>query len=316
MTPEVALVAGRGCEVLCPEKYRVGMTVHQAAPPASMGDWALEMTDRLSSAIYQQFHLRRPVDAPAPAPARIPVLRDHANREFAALLAFANQCAGYWESGWIRTGATHVEKNGLKLCAGPEQVRLRDGRAEVYFPSVRPYRSSGFVMILSEGGLAATNDGPIVRLYINTPASLAPRVMRVVTGFLAERAAPAVFKILNNPANYDRCDTAVLYMQKTSWNTLGCDVVSRLGVLPLRRRLSAFVRRLRPGLGYAEETPPPSGKPVLSYGQDIARVIGEALVACYRANGRCPAATRTASVRRALAARADFSFLNAHMSPV
>jgi hypothetical protein len=216
-------------------------------------------------------------------------------------LSAANGGSGCWESGWSLLGTEEqqlvVERNGLKLRAGPHECRAQTGgeaavgdEVDVLLPNELLRSSPGFYMALVEKPLAES--GALVRLYWNLgPAGAVPFVHEA-TRLINERAVPARLKVANHPSQFDRCDAGVVYLPREAVVEDPAMVAALYA--PLRDHLEpgvpALTRSVAPGLGLADD--PGAGQ---SYGLHRCGLIAEGMAGAH-ADGLRGQAERVAAV--------------------
>jgi hypothetical protein len=84
--------------------------------------------------------------------------------------------------------------------------------ASVWFPKDAIPRSPGFYTALSDAPFAPVPSMPVVRLYWNVAPDSAIALMRAVTRSLNANGVPYLLKVRADPAGFNRCDAAVLYV--------------------------------------------------------------------------------------------------------
>jgi hypothetical protein len=239
---------------------------------------------QLQRRLYGDFYCK---GSAVPADETPASLRSAATAPFVELLAAANTGSGTREPGWrvasVDGDAVTVERDGLRLWIGrqdtyadpadpigPGQLRA------IRFPKELLKLSPGFYMALGNEGLPTEPDRDVTRFYWNLRAEGAPvLVSRTTASLNADRIAFRL-KVLNNPAQYNRCDAGVLYLQRSDYRR-AVPIVRRIHVelgAHLKAATPAFTKALAPGLGLAEE-------PTISrdsFGLDRCRLLAEAIV--------------------------------------
>jgi len=215
------------------------------------------------------------------------MFRRAATTPFIEMLSAANTGTGARESGWsvvsVDRDMVTVERDGLRVwirredtyAATEDTVSPGQLRA-VRFPKELLKLSPGFYMALGNEGLPIEPDRLVVRFYWNLRAEDAPTLIKHATQLLNENQIPFRLKVANDPAYYDRCDAAVLYVHRTDYEQV-VPMVRRILVDlggNLQKATPVFTKVLAPGLGLAEE-PAESGD---SFGMDRCRIFAEAIV--------------------------------------
>jgi hypothetical protein len=131
-------------------------------------------------------------------------------------------------------------------------------------------------MALGDEGLPFGPDRDVIRFYWNLRAEDAPVLVNRATASLNADRIAFRLKVVNNPAQYNRCDAGVLYLQRSDYRRV-VPIVRRIHVelgARLKAATPAFTKALAPGLGLAEE--PTSSRD--SFGMDRCRLLAEAIV--------------------------------------
>lgn len=174
-------------------------------------------------------------------------------------MSAANSGAGPWEGGWTLRAdegdMAVVESGGLALTARQgEWRRAADGGAvDVRYPKELLRLSPGFYMALGDTALDPSAD--LLRLYWNIGAPGAVAFVHAATRLVNERALPARLKVANDPPMFERCDSAVVYLERARAG----EALSVAGELyaaakpHLEPRVPALTRPLAPGVGLAED---------------------------------------------------------------
>ncbi len=209
--------------------------------------------------------------------------------DFVEALSRANQGEGGWDSGWTLTrvdGETFVvTRNGLSLKVEPAKVAplnggtlLEGATVSVRFPHELVGVSPGFYMAVGDQPLKES--GGVLRIYLNMHATAAVPVMRLTTSLLNQAKVGFKFKILNDDTRFNRCDSAVLYVNAADFgraDSILRDVHQEYGAL-LGASTPAFTKRLARGVGLAESPPPKGPLEIESFGMNRCRLVAEGLI--------------------------------------
>lgn len=154
-----------------------------------------------------------------------------------------------------------------KVCEGVENIRM---------PDVWPAISPGFVMVFGARRPIGNEHGQAFRLYLGGDdlASTIPGFVRIVHTLRASDVGWQA-KIASSNVVYPRSDAITIYLDARD-----ADVVHELvRSLPVDRSpqvpTSMFVRKLGPGIGWAQE-PNDSSRRGLSYGQHRSSIVARA----------------------------------------
>jgi hypothetical protein len=214
---------------------------------------------------------------------------------FVQRLSAANSGRGYWDGAWkvviVEGGTAVVEKEGLSLWVNaedcspqpPRDSSATGNRVSVRYPMELLRISPGFYTALGDVPLSEAAPDTIVRLYWNVRAGGATSLVRSVTRSLNELRVPFRLKVLNDPAAFGRCDSAVTYLPRAVCAGESSWIAERYAELSgrMRRSTPVFTKRLAPGLGLAED--PGGGE---SFGLHRCRLLAEGLVRAYERGER------------------------------
>ena len=133
--------------------------------------------------------------------------------------------------------------------------------------------SPGFYVALSQRELVA--EAPLIRLYWNIAAGGAETLVRSITAGLGDADCSFRLKVLNDPAMFDRCDAAVLYLEASGSaaisDVLG-DVYRQVEHF-LKPSIPALTRPAGRGVGFASD--PGRNE---SFGQHRCRLLSDGLI--------------------------------------
>ena len=256
------------------DRYDTG---DQAVGPAPGSVLSTAAQTQLADALYLTLHCRRD--------SGVVGYRDPVGaREFARQLSQANDGLGPWQPGWVvraieNDGRIVAEQYGVRFWLPSDQFRSVGSPAapgtvgSVRLPSEFQELAGSFYMVLGNAD-DETEQVPQVRVYWHVTAAGAADLTRRLTRRLNEAEIPFRFKVVNDPTQFQRTDAAVLYLARERYAVARpaiaatyADVVTRL-----RAPVSAYVRRLAPGLGLAED--PDDGS---SLGQHRSWILAAAL---------------------------------------
>lgn len=203
-------------------------------------------------------------------------------------LAEANYGTGFWDPGWQvcagDSSTLQVTKDGLTVRVPRNESLVRQGvpsttgvTACLRYPNGSFSRSPGFYVAYSDEPLLAT--AGLVRLYWNSSATGAEKLVQVITRRLNDAAIPFHLKVLADPRQYARCDAVVLYIAAESYASFrSCHGSAILRCLAGQLAVSvpAMTKRVGAGVGVAEN---PTRYD--SFGSDRCRVLAEAIVSAF-----------------------------------
>lgn len=243
-------------------------------------------------------------------------------RDFRAALSQASNGSGTWEPGWrtetIDTdGLLVVSRHGVRFWAEPEQVRLgahpfaAAQPCRVHVPHEYRQLVPGFHLIVGDAEPEDPTSGQSMtaRLYWNLKAKGAPHFLAVISQLLNDAGIPFRAKVLSNPGDYQRADSAVVYLEKRDFPRARPLLRSAHAEVcyAIRSDVPLFTKRLAQGLAVAED--PGNG---LSFGEDRCRLLARALHSAHL-TGHANARSRKNAVDFAFRERgldSEFPFLS------
>jgi hypothetical protein len=244
------------------------------------------LVSQLRQTLYLGFYAAgAPVaDATPPArPARCP--------DFVGALSAANSSQGSWSPGWVVTsieddGAVSGERDGLRLLAPAGAWRANEGAlvhvgssVDFLMPKEQLGISPGFYLAHGSLLLDARPESRIVRVYWNTNAAAAVKLMASLTSALNDQSIAFRLKVIAHPDCFSRRDAAVLYLRGDDFETaapaLARARARAVAVIAgdISAAVPAFTKQLAPGVGLAES--PTDGK---SFGWHRCGLLAEAIV--------------------------------------
>lgn len=205
----------------------------------------------------------------------------------------SNSGEGYFQPGW---SVLREESDG-SLAVTNGELRLHIRRYEHLQPSQREAVAgdviairmpknlvqSGFYMAVGDVGLYSNNhlqDQQVtVRIYLNLTPEGAVKVMGSLTQYLNEAEILFQFKVLYHPKYYERCDSGVLYFDKSDYEVVR-QILNKVYIeneAHFKSEIPLFAMQLAPGLGLAEE---PDQKFVEqeSFGMNRCQIVANGLL--------------------------------------
>lgn len=176
----------------------------------------------------------------------------------------SNSGTGYFDASWqiLRQesdGSLAVTRGGLVLhidrarhLQPEERIATIGDTVTIRLP--RNLMQSGFYVAVGNAGHDHSTD-TIVRIYFNLTSEGAIALMANLTQTLNEQAIPFTFKVLYNPADYERHDSGVLYFAKSDYPKVR-PLLQRVYAdhqTAFRPEVPLFTKQLAPGLALAEE---------------------------------------------------------------
>ena len=223
--------------------------------------------------------------------------------EFYERLHESNQGKGYFDSGWQilkeeNDGSLVVSKGGLKLHIEPEKHLQATQKSSNIgdFVEIRMPKNlvqNGFYMAVSNLGLQnsenSDSSSTIVRVYFNLTPEGTTSVMRNLTQQLNEKTIPFSFKVLYNPADYQRYDSGVLYFSRENSELVLTVLqnIDRQNKSHFKPEVPLFTKQLAPGLGLAEE-PDKKFSIQESFGMNRCQIIANGLLKAWYQSDRSP----------------------------
>ena len=212
--------------------------------------------------------------------------------DFLAQLRQHNAGTGYFDPGWqvieqFSEVIFSVKKGGLTLYIDRQQHLASEVTPTVgevvaiCLPS--NLMQNGFYVAVGNAGKSSDQveqgQETIVRVYFNLTSQGAGAVMKTLTQQMNAQGLPFTFKVLYNPANYQRHDAGVLYVERSHYpqvrgllQSVYAEHQSHFG-----QQEPLFTKRLASGLGLAEEPDRKFGQSE-SFGQNRCQILANALL--------------------------------------
>lgn len=285
----------------------------QALPPDLQQDYlSLHLRNYLYDIYYSGELQPLAVEAAAPAP----VLKNNTIRgidaTFYAQIHQANQGTGYFDPDWHvghhrADGTLAVQKDGLTVQIHPERhLRPGDRTAQpaevvaIWLPRNR--LETGYYIAVGNAGMVM-DDQTVLELCMNLTAEGAIAAMQALTTHLNAHSIPFSFKVLLNPADYQRYDAGVLHLERAHYPVVRplLEQVYETVRSHLRPETPLFTKALAPGLGLAEEPEHESQ----DFGLHRCQLVAEALLQVHNGGDRTPEARLAAIHQRFLAEGLD-----------
>jgi len=203
-------------------------------------------------------------------------------------LSAANAGQPRWDSGWqiarMETSGQVVAQKAAKTRAlWPGEFLTFDGpgvpprvgsHVSVYFPHESRTMQPGFYFAFGEVESDPADESRLTRFYWNVKEQGAAPLTKWITLTLNRFQIPFRYKCMTLSGQFDRLDTAVLYVSKKFFRISAELLASGRETLNefLQAETPLFTRQLAPGLAIAED--PGNGE---SFGMNRCRILAEAL---------------------------------------
>nr|PZN41733.1 MAG: hypothetical protein DIU60_16410 [Actinomycetota bacterium] len=249
-----------------------GMREEVTTLPRRLRDARLE-ADLAAAVPHAETTTRAVVCAPPPRPARaVPAAGPEAAAD-PALRPLPDPASGVL-----------VRLDGVRVWAPREAVRSAGPpwapgqEITLAMPPSRPALSPGFFLVDGSAGTVASPRTLRMYVHLRDPRSAVQAWRRVLT-LLEERRVRYRAKVVSSTFMYPRRDALVVYLDADGWRALPELAEAAADGPGVGGDVSAFCRRLRPGVAVAWE--PEDDRPAmrgLSFGQHRAGVLAQALL--------------------------------------
>jgi Lanthionine synthetase C-like protein/HopA1 effector protein family len=216
-------------------------------------------------------------------------IRSWGNSAFLMALSDANNGIGYWEEGWtvrsIINEGVGVRRNELSFIIASKDCRGILGKSieigmtiSIHMPKELKAISPGFYLALGDVVLYRINDSALVRIYLNLSPKGAIRFVSLATSELNRAQLPFRLKVINQPSQFHRCDTVVLYINKNDYDSIRNileKIYSQFSEF-LRTETPVFTKPVSGGIGVAED---PGFGP--SFGLHRCGLLAESILRAY-----------------------------------
>lgn len=245
---------------------------------------------QLTAHLYARFYARDPGLLADEGPDRqVRLGLCAADPGFLRALRAANPGRGYWSGGWTVTrvaAGVSVERDGLTLVVDPvrhlppdrRQVGVGD-RVAIRFPKDSTMGAPGFYAAFADRGPVRPGTS-MTRVYLNLRPEAAVAVTGALLRALGELDLPFSYKVRNDPREFRRRDTAVVYVARADLDVVLPRIVAVAGAAPeaFEDPVPMFTRRVRPGVATADNPEGPAGVES-SFGEHRCATIADALIA-------------------------------------
>ncbi|MBF0194159.1 MAG: hypothetical protein HQL71_06350 [Magnetococcales bacterium] len=215
---------------------------------------------------------------------------------FTTRLSKANQGRDRWDNNWqiyeiTKEGRILAQKGECSRSALPGTYQVAQGKPKkgdsvsLAVSTNENSLTKGFYYMNGETLSDQFDEYDLLRFYFNIKAEGAAPLVEYLSRELNLRHTPFSFKCLNNLSNYNRLDSAVLYIAKRYYRV----VISILTELPkeitknLNPQTSLFTKPLLPGISLAED--PGNGE---SFGMHRCKIVAQGVVKTWKNGSQSP----------------------------
>jgi hypothetical protein len=212
--------------------------------------------------------------------------------EFVKTLSEANLSTDGYDYGWMvysfdSNGSPWASKNGAikQLHTGtyvndnPSKKGIAAVGDKVHVYRKKEDTKTQPAFYYANGNVPLPQDASFTRFYFNIKPEGATVLIQHLTSLLNYYQIPFSFKCLNNPKNYVRTDSAVLYLDKLNTPLVYILLGSFVDSLKeyLNNDIPLFALKLWDGIGFAED--PSNGD---SFGMSRSRLIAKGLLESFK----------------------------------
>jgi HopA1 effector protein family len=247
--------------------------------------------------------------------------------QFYDRLNTANHGVGFYDPDWQimsqeDDGILKINKNELSLYIDrnsylqPTEINAPVG-SHVSVKMPHNLIQNGFYIAVSNRGSFDRSlipaDGQIVRFYFNISPDGAIALMKALTVELNQANVPFNFKVLYNPADYNRYDPCVLYIQRGYYRIVHL-ILERIYSQQreyFRSAIPLFTKQIAPGLAIAEEPDRKFGE-AESFGLNRCQIVANALIQANNQDDPTPETKLAAIVQNfgKMGINLEYPFLN------
>lgn len=236
------------------------------------------------------------------------------NWQFYQRLHDSNRSTGYWDPGWQVLDASHggwfVQKQGLSLVVERDQHVDNPEATPGDWIAIRlpknQIESGCYIAIGESGGVAA--DQPNLQFCCNISAEGVIALMQLLTHNLNAMQIPFCFKVLSDPIEYGRYNSAVLRLPQSAYDEIQplLPAIYHETASQFSPHSPAFTKPLAPGLSVAEE---PAAQ---EFGMHRCQLIAEGLLTARKQGNETPE-TRLEAILQGSVAEVDWH--QPHLNP-
>ncbi|PSB67201.1 hypothetical protein C7B61_07415, partial [filamentous cyanobacterium CCP1] len=138
-----------------------------------------------------------------------------------------------------------------------------------------------FYVAVGDAGLVP-DDAPAIELYFNVTAAGAIDLMQHLTHHFNAIGIPFSFKVLADPMEYGRYDSAMLQVERIHYQQVWQvfhPIYQRLAPRAFHATVPLFTKAIAPGIGLAEE---PDDDRVGDFGTNRFRLVADALLSVWK----------------------------------
>ncbi|PSB05315.1 hypothetical protein C7B76_31795 [filamentous cyanobacterium CCP2] len=213
------------------------------------------------------------------------------NVQFYEQLQHSNRGKGYFDPDWRvlrcgKDGRVAVQKDALTLWINPKRHLSAEARSPVVGDPVsirlpNHQVETEFYVAVGDAGLVP-DDAPAIELYFNVTAAGAIDLMQHLTHHFNAIGIPFSFKVLADPMEYGRYDSAMLQVERIHYQQVWQvfhPIYQRLAPRAFHATVPLFTKAIAPGIGLAEE---PDDDRVGDFGTNRFRLVADALLSVWK----------------------------------
>lgn len=219
------------------------------------------------------------------------------NVQFYEQLQHSNRGKGYFDPNWRvlrcgKDGRVAVQKDALTLWINSKRHLSAEARSPVVGDSVsirlpNHQVETEFYVAVGDAGLVP-DEADAIELYFNVTAAGVIELMQHLTQQFNAIGIPFSFKVLADPVEYGRYDSAILQVgcihYEQVWQVLH-PIYQRLAPDSFHGSIPLFIKALAPGIGLAEE---PENDRFEDFGTNRFRLVADALLSVWQSSVDSP----------------------------
>ena len=247
------------------------------------------LIENLKDELYKRYYCTGTTNETISSSPEYDVSRYHYDPFFVDKLSQSNKSHGYFDENWkidsINKDKILVSGNMGKFYVSfksdnkkyvSQYKKPKIGQAiKIHTPKEMFNISPGFYMV--NGDKSIDKDAQILRFYWNINPGGAMKLIHNITTIFNKINLPFKLKIINDPARFTRCDSAVLYVEKKNYLSIlpYLQKIHKKIYLYMNNLVPSFTKKIAKGLAIAED---PGISTNESFGTNRCRILAEGLV--------------------------------------
>ena len=253
------------------------------------------LVENLKDELYLKYYCTGTTNETISSSLEHEISKYHYDPFFVHQLSISNKSHGYFDENW-KIDSINKDKMLVSGSMGKFYISFKNDNEKYISEYKRPKIgqdikihtskemfniSPGFYMV--NGDKSIDKDAQILRFYWNIKPDGAIKLIHNITTILNKINLPFKLKIVNDPARFTRCDSAVLYVEKKNYFLIlpTLQKIHNKIYFYMKDLTPSFTKKIAKGLAIAED---PGISTNESFGTNRCRILAEGLVKIFEAN--------------------------------